>query len=239
MIGNIGEELPLADKNRNRITMREVRQQRQEFVTDAITEKCGILVGRIMERLDASERADRLGVVTAQFHNGMARSGTDAREPIRTCSAQQIHEHRLGPIIGSVSKRCIRSEDFETSSTCPSLEVRPRLDAHCFGPKSGPNPLCHGRDQVGFVMRPGPQSVIDMHCGHLTARGHGQKQKRQRIGASGDTAGQSCSCLRKMTARKQIAMALAQRINLSGHGIGRCTVNQAAPSGARMRSIQR
>lgn len=36
MIGDIGEELPLADKNRNRITMREVLQQRKQLVTDAV-----------------------------------------------------------------------------------------------------------------------------------------------------------------------------------------------------------
>jgi hypothetical protein len=176
MIGNISEELPLANENRNHISMCQARQQRKKFVANAVAQECRVTVGRVMERFDAGERADRLGVVPAQFNNGMARARTDTCESIGTCSAQQIHEHRLSPIIGGMPKRGIRSEDFETSGTCPSLKVCAGRNMHCFGPESRPESVRHGTNQRCFAIRPRPQAMINMHRSHLAASSHRQQQ---------------------------------------------------------------
>jgi hypothetical protein len=67
----------------------------------------------------------------------MPGTGTDAGETVGTCTAQKVHKDGLGPVIGSVPQRGIRTKNSMSGGAAPCFKVRPGFEAHAFGPESG------------------------------------------------------------------------------------------------------
>ena len=171
----------------------------------------------------------------------MPGTGTDAGETIGTSTSQQVHENCLGPIIGSVSQCGIGAKNSMASGASPCLEVRSEFKHHPLGAKSSPELLGNTGDQFCLGLRTLPQTMFHMHSGHPATGSDREDQQREGISTPRDSTEQLRARGRKMTASQQFPMAVAQLPNSNGH----CRVRdramggQTAPSGTRMRSIQR
>jgi hypothetical protein len=87
VIGDISEEIALANQNRDRVTVSEIMQQWQKFMAHTIAKEHRIQIGWISKGLKSLDRTNRFGLAPSQFHNGVSGAGTDSGETIGTSTA--------------------------------------------------------------------------------------------------------------------------------------------------------
>jgi hypothetical protein len=130
MISNRCEHIGLAIENRNRVAAGNLGEQRKNFVSNAIANKRRIAITGIKERLDPFNFTDPFCFRSTQIQNRMTEARADRSQPVRACTAQQIHDHGFGPVVRGVTKGSIGPQHFVASGTSSGFEIGTRVHEH-------------------------------------------------------------------------------------------------------------
>jgi hypothetical protein len=131
-------------------------------------------------RLEAPECQDRV-----------APSGSDRSEAGSTRAAQERQEQGLGLVVGGVSGQGVGADRRPAGGACACLEVGTVLDVDLDRAEFDVEGRCGGPGDVGVVVRRPSKAVVDVDCGDVTAGGDGQRDERCRVGAAGESTGDS------------------------------------------------
>ena len=130
MISNRREHIGLAIENRNRVAASNLGEQRKYFVPNTIANERRIVITGVKERFDPLTFTNLFCFRSPQIQNRMTDTRADRGQPVRACTAQQIHDHCFGPIIRSVTKSSVGPQHFVASGSSPSFKIGARIHHH-------------------------------------------------------------------------------------------------------------
>ena len=187
-VGLVAEHLGLAGEDRDDVALGDGVEQGEELVAHPVAAEGGRLVGRILDRSQAEVPAERPGLAPAQAEQRPA-DGPHAGQPVEPGAAQEVEQHGLGLVVGCVAGQDVGRQRGVAGGPGAGLQVRPRRDLDPHGAEGRAEALGRVRHDVGLIVAAGAQPVVDVDRRHSRARGDGQDQQRQRVGAARHRAG--------------------------------------------------
>lgn len=207
------EHVGLAVEDRCQVAPRELVEEWQGFVTNPVAQMGRITIAWIIDRVESKLAAERLGFGAPQRQDRMTGAVPVRGQPGASRTAQQIEQHRLGPIVKRVPGRNDGGQHVVPSGAGAGLEIRSWRHAHTMGNKLGAELSGGSSHQLGFRRGPVTQPVIDVVGSHSTARGGCEHQQRGGVGPARHGAVKRGPRVGKRAARQQLRhrQNLAQR----------------------------
>ena len=123
----------------NGVTPRDLVQERQELVADAIAHEPRVVVRRVGYWNEAELGAEVLGLATPQPDDGMRPARAHRGQTIGTGTASEIDQNGLGLIIGGVAEEGIRAEHGAAAALARASRFAPSPIDTVRDSKAAPN----------------------------------------------------------------------------------------------------
>ncbi len=172
----VGEHVGLTIEDRRKIASGEFVEEWQGFVAYSVAEMGRIEVRWIVDRVESELVTERLGFGASQRQDRMACPVSVRRQPCTRCTAQQVQQHRLGPIVKRVPRGDDGRQHVVASRSGAGFEIRSRRHAHSVADERGAESLRRSLHEIGFAGGPIAQPVVDVVGGHLAPRGDGEHE---------------------------------------------------------------
>lgn len=178
MFGEAGDE-------GDHITIRDVTEQGQNLVTNAVAGEPWRLVGRIDDRLDPDGFTERCSLDSPQPEQGVELD-IDARHPGEPTPPDEMPEHRLGLIVEGVAGEGELTDRGATCLAAPCFKIGSVVEFEPFRTELTPESKGQGLDCLGLGGPGGAQTVVDVD--HLDREPVRNREHHQcgRVGSTAD-----------------------------------------------------
>ena len=148
----------------------QVVEQRQQLGAHPVAQVAGVVVGRVVDHLDAERGAQPVGLGPAQREQRPAGGRAHAGQPGRARAAQQVEQHGLGLVVERVAGEHVGRQRAVARRPRPGLQVGSVADVHAARLEPGAHRRGQPGDHVGLRRTPRPQPVVDVDGRHPAGR---------------------------------------------------------------------
>ena len=178
-VGVVGQEGALPGEHAGDVALCHIVKKGKHFVPDPVAAERWLGIGGILERDECNRRAQCPGLDSPQVEQRMGWGwAAQRRQPVEPRPADQVEQHRLGPVIRGVAGRNVSGKDAVAGRSRPRLKVGARVDAHRERLERGPESDRRSPHERRLVGASWPQTVIDVKRRDATPGVRGQHQER-------------------------------------------------------------
>ena len=117
----VGDLIGMTNQQGDRITVEDVDHQWEEFVANPHPGEPTVVVVLVVDHSDTGSCTQGPGLVSTQGEKRPVDQIHRGGDPGRAGAAEQVHQDRLGPIVGGVGDADIGGEGLVTGPAGPSL----------------------------------------------------------------------------------------------------------------------